>query len=126
MPRTHVIYSVGNPEPTLIPFTPEEEAAADAAATAAAEAANDPANFPLSMRQLRLGLKQFAGKPASFIQDIINGMTDPDAKDEAQIWYEETSVVHWDHLMTQTLISLAGIAEADAKAMWLAARSIPA
>lgn len=28
--RTHVVYTVGNSEPTIIPFTPEEEAAEDA------------------------------------------------------------------------------------------------
>lgn len=28
--RTHVVYTVGNPEPTIIPFTPEEEAREDA------------------------------------------------------------------------------------------------
>ncbi len=84
----------------------------------------DPADFPLTMRQLRLGLKRFGGKPASFIQDTIDGIADQDAKDEAQIWYDETEIVHWDHAETQALMALSGIPTANAKAMWMAAKDI--
>jgi hypothetical protein len=31
MARVHIVYTVGNPEPVEVPFTAEEEAAADAA-----------------------------------------------------------------------------------------------
>lgn len=86
----------------------------------------DPVGTSLSMRQLRQGLRAFAGKPASFIQDTINTIPDASAKDDAQIWYEETTEVHWDHPATQTLIALAKFKPDDAAALWLKiAKEIP-
>lgn len=87
-------------------------------------ASTEPIDWPITMRQLRLGLKRFGDKPASFIQDTIDAIPDGDAKDEAQIWYEETSVVHWDHPQTQALLTLTGIPANTAKAMWMAAKDI--
>lgn len=84
-----------------------------------------PADFPLSMRQLRLGLLG-AGKPVGFIQDVIDGIADVTQRAYAQIWYEETSVVEWDHAQTQALIALSGLSSEEASAMWLAAKDIAA
>ncbi len=86
----------------------------------------EPAALPdLTMRQLRLGLLS-AGRPVGFIQDVIDAI--PGAMDRAiaTIWYEETSIVAWQHPMTQTLMAAAGISEAEGKAMWMAASQIPA
>lgn len=121
MPRSHVVTNATTGETLIVPFTPEEEAAA----AAAEAAANTPANFPLSMRQLRLGLLG-AGFPVDFIASTISGMSDPAAKAAATIWYEETSTVHWDHAMTQALISEAGLTEEQASLMWMAAKDLDA
>lgn len=80
---------------------------------------------PISMRQLRLTLLG-AGKTVTFIQDTIDTIADPIQKAAAQIWYEETSIVHWDHPETQALIALSKIPEAQAKALWLAAKDLAA
>lgn len=86
----------------------------------------DPASESLSMRQLRQGLRAFAGKPASFIQDTINKIPDPGARDDAQIWFEETIEVHWESPVTQSLVALAGFKSDEAAALWLKiAKEIP-
>lgn len=85
-----------------------------------------PADVPLTMRQLRLGLLTIGGFSASFIQDAINAIDDPVQRDIAQIWYEETSVVAWDHPMTQQLITAAGLDAEQAAAMWMEARNLAA
>lgn len=85
-----------------------------------------PADYPLSMRQLRLGLKRFGGKPASFIADTIAAIPDADTRDEATIWYEESIEAHWDHPMTQSLIAAAGFTTEQAAAMWMQAKDIAA
>ena len=83
----------------------------------------NPANFPLSMRQLRLAL--FAsGRPVNFIQLVINAIPDAVQQAQAQIWYEESSEVHWEHPETQALIAASGIAPAEARQLWLAAKNI--
>jgi len=109
----------------------------------------DPADYPLSMRQLRLGLlaNDF---PVNFIQDVITGLVwaedDPRWSEfelspspeqiavartaqagnqaRAQIWYEETSVVEWDHPMTQQLIVAAGLTTEQAGTMWMQAKDL--
>jgi len=86
----------------------------------------DPADYPLSMRQLRLGLKRFGDKPASFLANTIAAIADANARDEATIWYEETIEVHWSHPMTQTLIAAAGFTIEQAAAMWMQAKDIAA
>lgn len=85
-----------------------------------------PVDYPLSMRQLRLGLKRFGGKPASFIADTISAIPDADTRDEATIWYEESIEAHWDHPMTQSLIAAAGFTTEQAAAMWMQAKDIAA
>lgn len=84
----------------------------------------DPGLPGLTMRQLRLGLVA-AGLGGDYIQTIINSLTEPD-KTVAQIWYEETSFVEYEHTMTQTLLALTGIPTEQIEAMWLAASQIPA
>lgn len=120
MPATDVILNAETGETTYRQWTPDEEAAA-----AAAEAARHvPANTPLTMRQLRLGLLLIGGFPATFIQDAINAIPDTTQRGVAQIWYDETSVVEWDHPMTQTLIAAAGLSTEQAAAMWMQAKDL--
>ncbi len=85
-----------------------------------------PADVPLTMRQMRLGLLLIGGFPRTFIQDAIDAIPDAAERDVAQIWYEETSVVEWDHPMTQQLIAAAGLPQEQAAAMWLEARNLGA
>lgn len=82
--------------------------------------AKTPSNTPISMRQLRLGLIQFGGKGAGFIQSIIDSMQSP-AKDFAQVWYDETQIVNWDHPQTQAFIAESGIPLDQCAQMWMAA-----
>jgi len=84
-----------------------------------------PEETPISMRQLRLGLLA-SGFAPTFIMDVIAAIPDVPERAVATIWYEETSTVEWGHPMTQSLMAAAGISEAAAKAMWLAASQIPA
>lgn len=79
-----------------------------------------PSNTPLTMRQLRLGLIQFGGRNAGFIQSIIDGMPSP-AKDYAQVWYDETLIVNWDHPQTQAFMAESGIPLDQCAQMWMAA-----
>jgi hypothetical protein len=81
---------------------------------------------PLTMRQLRLGLLLIGGFPATFIQDAISAIPDTTDRGIAQIWYDETSVVEWDHPMTQQLIAAAGITTEQAAAMWMQAKDLAA
>jgi len=83
-----------------------------------------PADTPLTMRQLRLGLLLIGGFPATFIQDAINAIPDATQRGVAQIWYDETSTVEWEHPMTQQLIAAAGITTEQAAAMWMQAKDL--
>lgn len=80
-----------------------------------------PADCPITMRQLRLGLKQFGGKRANYIQGIIDDIVDPSEQDAAQIWFDETEVVEWDNPMTQYFITKTEFTAEQAGAMWMAA-----
>lgn len=87
----------------------------------------EPADIELTMRQLRLGLKNIGGFPMNFIPNVINtAIPEGTHRDDAIIWYEETITVEWSHPMTQALMLVSGISEDDAKAMWIAASKIPA
>ena len=85
-----------------------------------------PADTPLTMRQLRLGLLLIGGFPATFIQDAINAIPDATQRGVAQIWYDESATVEWDHPMTQQLIAAAGITTEQAAAMWMQAKDLDA
>jgi len=123
--RTHVSTDAKTGEKVTIAFTPEEEAAADAA-DAAEAARSTPANNPLTMRQLRLGLLLIGGFSSSFIQDAINAIPDATQRGVAQIWYDESATVEWEHPMTQQLIAAAGITTEQAAAMWMQAKDLDA
>lgn len=84
-----------------------------------------PSNTPLSMRQLRLGLVM-NGFPVDFIANAIAAIPDTMQRAVATIWYEETSVVHWDHPMTQSLITASGLNPTQAATMWMAAKDLEA
>jgi hypothetical protein len=84
-----------------------------------------PSNSPLSMRQLRLGLV-LNGFPVDFIRTAVNAIPDTMQRAVATIWLEETTIVHWDHPMTQQLIAAAGLDAAQAATMWMAAKDLEA
>ena len=85
-----------------------------------------PSDTPLTMRQLRLGLLLIGGFSSSFIQDAINAIVDATQRGIAQIWYDESSVVEWDHPMTQQLITAAGLTTEQASTMWMQAKDLEA
>lgn len=82
-----------------------------------------PSDFVLSDRQLRLGLIA-GGIPLASIEAAIASIPDATQRAAAEIWWDRSIEVHWDHPMTQSLIALVGITQEQAKAMWLAAKKI--
>lgn len=87
--------------------------------------APDPADFPLSDRQLRLGLIM-AGFNLANIQAAIDAIPDTMQRAVAQVWWDRSIEIHWEHPMTQTLIGLVGLTQQQAATMWLAAKDIEA
>jgi len=88
-------------------------------------AAHGPEHFPLTARQLRLGLIRNGYSLAS-VQAAIDNISNPAQRDEAQVYWEFSTVVHWDHQTTQALLALSGIDPSDAAAMWMAAKDYEA
>lgn len=124
MARNKLVVDAMTGAATVLPFTAEEEAAADAMEAPAV--GSSPAATPLTMRQLRLGLLLTGGFPASFIQDAINAIPDATQRGVAQIWYDESATVEWGHPMTQQLIAGAGLTTEQAAAMWMQAKDLDA
>lgn len=120
--RTYVEINVQTGERSERPYTAEEEAAADAMVVAPS---TDPADFPLTARQLRLGLIRH-GITLSTVQAAISAIGDGQQRDEAQVYWEFSTVINWSHPMTQALIALVGITTEDAAAMWMAAKDYEA
>lgn len=80
----------------------------------------DPVDYPLTARQIRLGLVR-NGVSLATIQATIDALPSPQ-RDEAQIYWEFSTMIHWEHPMTQALMALAGIDAKNAAAMWMAAK----
>lgn len=79
-----------------------------------------PATYPLTARQLRLGLIR-NGVPLSTVQAAIDALPPPN-RDEAQVYWEFSTDVYWQHPMTGFLMQLMGISEQDATTMWMEAK----
>lgn len=84
-----------------------------------------PESYPLSARQLRLGLID-NGYSLADIVTILDAIADPVIRDQAQVWWEFTNDIHWDHDWTQILIAMMGISKEQAAAMWMSAKDIVA
>lgn len=80
----------------------------------------DPRNYPLTARQLRLGLIRH-GISLSVVQAAIDGLPSPN-RDEAQVYWEFSTEIHWGHPMTGYLVQLIGLGLEDAATMWLTAK----
>ena len=88
------------------------------------DADTNPVYYPLTGRQLRLGLV-FAGISTQTVVSAIQGIQDAQQKEVAQIWWEFSNEIHFDHPMRLTLTQLLGIPENNVIAMWLnAAKNI--
>lgn len=111
--RYNVVYTVGDPNPVLVPFTPEEEAAA-----ASAEAAL--AMPDLSDWQLRRGLVE-NGYSLEAIEAMIKAIPNQAERELRWTFWDRPTVIKWDNPTTQSFISWLGIPEAYAKDMWLTA-----
>lgn len=79
-----------------------------------------PEHFPLTARQLRLGLVR-NGLSLSAVQSQIDLLPLPD-RDEAQIYWEYSNEIQWNHPMTQALIGMAGIPVELATSIWMIAK----
>lgn len=84
-----------------------------------------PADHPLSDRQLRLGLV-LSGFPLAAVQATIDSIPDPTQRIVAQIWWDRSTLIEWNHVMTQTLIAAVGLTTEQASAMWMAAKDLEA
>ena len=87
--------------------------------------AENPADYPLTARQLRLGLIR-NGVALSAVQTAINNIPVQAQRDEAQVYWEFSTLIYWDHPMTQALMGLAGITSQQAAAMWMLAKDYEA
>lgn len=81
---------------------------------------SSPADYPLTARQLRLGLVR-NGVSLGKVQATIDALPSPQ-RDEAQIYWEFSATINWEHPMTQSLMALAGIPDEAAAAMWMLAK----
>ena len=84
-----------------------------------------PADFPLNDRQLRIGLIM-AGFSLSNIQAAVDAIPDATQRAVAQVWWDRSILIHWEHPMTQNLIGLVGLTPEQASAMWMAAKDLEA
>jgi hypothetical protein len=84
-----------------------------------------PSNYPLTDRQLRLGLIRH-GIPLATVQSAIDTIPDQLQRDEAQVWWEFSKTINWDHPMTQSLMALVGVTSEQATAMWMVAKDYAA
>jgi len=121
MTRQHLIVDALTGEAHVVPFTAEEEAEADARDAARAE----PVNNPLSDRQLRIGLIT-SGIPLDAVDKAIAAIPDATQRAIAQVWWDRSTVIHWDHPMRASLTALLGLTEEQAAAMWMTAKAIEA
>lgn len=87
--------------------------------------AQTPADFPLSDRQLRIGLIN-SGISLGSIDTAIAAISDATQRAIAQVWWDRSITIHWDHPMRASLTALVGLSEEDAATMWMAAKDIAA
>lgn len=118
MTRYHTDTNAQTGVVTTRPFTQEEEDIFDAEASAR----ESPANNPLTARQLRLGLVR-NNVSLSAVQTAINNLPTQSLRDEAQIYWEFSTEINWDHPMTQTLMAMVGLSVNTATVMWTTART---
>lgn len=84
-----------------------------------------PSDVPLTDRQLRIGLLS-AGYDLSVVEEAIDTIPDPVDRAIARVWWDRTTVIQWDHPMTQQLMQLAGIPENERQMLWMWASDIAA
>jgi len=87
--------------------------------------AGGPENYPLSDRQLRLGLIM-NGISLEIVDAAIDSIADPIQKAVAKVWWDRSTSIEWNHVMTQTMLQLVGITKEQASLMWMAAKNISA
>lgn len=83
-----------------------------------------PEAYPLTARQMRLGLVR-GGVSLKAIQTAIDNLPNP-ARDEAQIYWEFSTIVKWGDATMQSILAAAGLDTESATAMWLAAKDYEA
>jgi hypothetical protein len=84
-----------------------------------------PSDVNLTDRQLRIGLLS-AGYDLALIETSIEAIPNPIDRAIARVWWDRTTVILWDHPMTQTLMGLAGIPEIERTSLWMWASDIAA
>lgn len=117
--RTHWVVDAQTQHAEAVPFTAEEEAAADAADVQAAA----PSNFVLTDQQLRIGLSE-AGFPPDRVQAEIAAIVDVTERTRMQIWWDRALSIEWGQPMWTRLWVLLGMNEKQAVAMWHAAKDV--
>ena len=84
-----------------------------------------PPDYPLSDRQLRIGLIS-SGISLDTIDQAIANIADATERAIAQVWWDRSTVIYWDHPMRVSLTDLLGLTEDQAAAMWMQAKDLAA
>ena len=106
---------------TLVPFTPEEEAAADAAAEAEA---NKPRPFLDIPRPSFLFMMSKMGITETQVEGLIGQMPAGDARDLALIVLKNQQTFKRDNAMLNTLTAAAGLTSEQVDKAWRAAEQL--
>lgn len=117
MTRFNEIIDVSTNPPTrsIVPFTVDEEAAADAAM-------NNPLDYQLQRYQF-LAMLTIANL-ASLVTFAIGKITDPVQKAVAQAKYDSTQIFQRDDPVLNLLASNAGLTSEQVDAYWLQAKDL--
>jgi len=116
--RTHVIYTFGNAEPRVVPFTAEEEAAADAAAVPLVDLNRIQFEFMVEKLGLDTSIK-------AAIEAMPEGTElEQNAKILARVLYRSGQKFERSHPLFTELAPSVGLTTEQIDGAWLAALSV--
>jgi hypothetical protein len=118
MARFNVVTDAETGEAVSVPFTSEEEAAADALSPT-------PADFPLSRRQVRKAMLH-AGIPLNGVDAALASLPAGEVRDLAIIDWQDAPVYLRSHPMFDMMAPIFGITPAQLDALWIWAASLDA
>lgn len=80
-----------------------------------------PADFPLTPSQLRLGLVR-NNVAMTYVANVISKLPSAELQQEATVWWNYSTVIHWEHPETQLLMSMLNIPTENLANMWMTAK----
>ena len=121
MARNRIVVDLSTGQQSTIPYTPEEEAAADAAAEAEA---NKPKPFRDIPRPSFLFMMSKMGITEAQVEGLIGQMPAGDARDLALIVFKNQQTFKRDNSLLQTLTAAAGLTSEQVDTAWRAAEQL--